>query len=539
MFTVLVSPRLWLALILTPLICTPAAAQLSPTNTSPTQQNLPEPAFPVPTGDKPMTVSPDSKRIASYLAGNSLSIDKAVAISLATNRSLAAAVSALFTSQGRTAEARAAFNPTVGLDAAITEFDAKTVVSFAGMSITTLNQFNPVFTTTASMPLDIMGDLKAAVSQNQFEEAAARIEVNRVRNSLVLDVKNAFYSVLRGQAQLNVAQDALNNATLRQETAQKSFNAGVSPRFDVIRAETDVANAQQGIIQARSALKLAMAVLKNTMGIDISIPIKITADGAVEIPQQSTAIEPPPATPKRNPPNAPVDIGALAPTEVDEPNILGPDYDAEIQEALKTRPEILEADASLAASLKGIRLARRSRDPRFALSLQYTLTPNNTLFSRENVYAATLDINIPIYDGGVSRAREKEARGDYGSAETAKRNAVDAVALDVQQAYLALLQAQQRVAVAAVGMVQAKESARLARVRYAAGVSQQVGVSPLLELSDSENSLSQAESNQVNALYDYNSARAQLDKAIGRYSFTTIGPGYTSTSAAKAAASAR
>jgi len=525
-----------MSLVLVPMLGTQVIAQAPIIGGIPGRQNLPNPAFPVPGGDKPLTASPDGKRIAEYLKGNSLSIDKAVAIALATNRSLASAVSALLTSQGKTAEARAAFNPTLGLDAAITEFDAKTAVSFAGQTITTLNQFNPVFTTAAALPLDILGDLKAAVTQNQFEEAAARIEINRVRNSLVLDVKTAFYSVLRSQAQLNVAQDALNNATLRQGTAQKSFDAGVSARFDVIRAQTDVANAQQGLIQAKSSLRLSMATLKNTIGIDIGVPIKITSDGAIEIPPQSDSLQPPPATPKKNPPNAPVDIGALAPAEVDEPDILGPDYTTAVQEALKTRPEILEADASLAASQRGIKLARRSQDPRFTFNLNYTLTPNNTVFSRENVFAATLDINIPLYDGGVAKARVREARGDVGSAETARRNAIDAVSLDVQTAYLALLQARQRVAVAAVGLTEARESARLARVRYAAGVSQQVGVSPLLELSDSENSLTQAESNQVNALYDFNSAKAQLDKAIGRYSFTTIGPGYASPSAAKSAA---
>lgn len=499
--------------------------------------SLPGAAFPVAPGDRPLTASPDrsDKRLAAYLSEKALSMDKAVAIALATNRSLASAISELLKSQGRTAEARTALNPTLGLDAAITEFDAKTAVSFGGATFTTLNQFNPVFTTAASLPLDILGDLKAAVSQNQFEEAAARIEVNRARNSLVLDVKLAFYSVLRGQAQLNVAQDALNNAMLRQDTAQKSFDVGVSPKFDVIRAQTDVANARQGLIQARSALKLAMAVLKNTIGIDISVPLKITSEGAVEVPTPPTAPEPTPVAPKRNPPNAAVDVGALAPTEVDEPGILGPEYDTAVREALKTRPEILEAEASIAASQKGIKLARRSRDPRFSLNLNYTLTPNNTFFTRENVVAATLDINIPLYDGGLSRAREQQARADIGSAETSRRNAVDSVTLDVQQSFLALLQAQQRVSVAAVGLAEAKESARLARVRYAAGVSQQVGVSPLLELSDSENSLAVAESNQVNALYDYNSARAQIDKAVGRYSYNLPGPGYPSSSAAKSA----
>ena len=499
--------------------CAPSNSQAAPPREKQTSTLLPDAAFTPPEADKPIKLSPgkDNARLTTYLNGRSLSIDRAVAITLATNRSLASAISAHLKSQGKTAEARAALNPTAGLDAALTEFDAKTSVNFGGNTITTLNQFNPVFTTTASMPLDIMGDLHAAVSQNQFEEAAARIEINRVRNSIVLDVKMAFYSALRGQAQLNVAQDTLNNALLREDTAQKTFAAGISPRFDVIRAQTDVANARQGLIQARSALKLAMAVLKNTIGIDISVPIKITADGAIETPPAENTPNQAPVLPKRNPPSAPVDIGALAPSEVDEPDILGPDYDAAVKEALKTRPEILEAEAMIAAANRGIKVAHRSRDPRFSLNLGYTLTPNNTLFTRENVVAGTLDINIPLYDGGLSRAREQQAKADVGSAETSKRSAIDSVTLDVQQAYLALLQARERVAVAAVGLTQARESARLARVRYAAGVSQQAGVSPMLELSDSENSLSQAESNQVNALYDYNSARAQLDKAVGRY----------------------
>jgi outer membrane protein TolC len=65
----------------------------------------------------------------------------------------------------------------------------------------------------------------------------------------------------------------------------------------------------------------------------------------------------------------------------------------------------------------------------------------------------------------------------------------------------------------------------VSQVRYLAGVSQQTGVSPQLELSNAQISLTQAESNRVNALYDYNVARAQLDHAMGRYAFVGAGPG--------------
>ncbi len=456
------------------------------------------------------------RSFAEYLKQHPITIDDAVSIALATNPEIASALSATLKAQGRTAEARTALNPTAAIEAALTEFDDKTAISFGTSSFTSLNQFNPVFTAGVTLPLDVTGLLHTAISQAQFEEAASRIDLSRVRNSLALEVKAAFFNVLRSQAQLNAAQDTYNNSLVRQDMAEKSFKAGVAPRFDVIRAQTDVANSLQGVILARTGIKLAMASLKNTMGVDVAIPITISAEKAVVSPPV-TPPTPAPTVPKRTAPNAPVEVGTLAPSTVSDPLELGPEYTKASGEALANRPEILETRAHLDAAKRGIRIARRSREIRVGFNLGYTLTPNNTAFQRENVGAATLQVNIPLFDGGVSKAREEQARADVGTLEAALQSTIDGVSLEVQRAYVSILQAQQRIVAAEAGLRQARESARLARVRYAAGVSQQVGVSPLLELSDSENSLASAELNQINALYDYNLALAQLDRATGRY----------------------
>ena len=158
------------------------------------------------------------------------------------------------------------------------------------------------------------------------------------------------------------------------------------------------------------------------------------------------------------------------------------------------------------------------RCPRLALRWGYTGSPNAAGFTRSDQLAATLNVSVPIFDGGLSRARVQEARADVATAQTNRRNAEDQVSLEVQQAYIALVQGRDRVQVANVGLSQAREAFRLARVRYNAGVSQQVGISPQLELINAQSTLAQSEANQVNALYDYNVARAQLDKAAGRYS---------------------
>ena len=555
------------------------------------QSPLPAPALPVATGEKPRLQSPG---LTGYLQSKPLNINDAVAISLSVNRNFATAVSALYRAQGRTNEARSALTPTFALGAAITEFDAPTVANFGALSggssgnnggsganggtgtastaspgFVIVNQFNPVITATLGLPLDVAGTLRAAVSQAQFQEVAAKIDINRVRNQIVLDTKNAFYSALRAQAQVVVAQDNLNNSLGRLSDANKNYAAGTAPRFDIITAQSDVANAQQNLINAKAQVSLALAQLKNTMGINVRTPISLTSDGAVELPPGVTPPTVPPIGPDGRPTDSlgpsslsPVTPQNLAPVPTPTPppmlappintdqaapkdptgkpqvptppvtNLvidtldLGPEFDAVFQEALQNRPEILEEDAQISAARQGVRLARRSDLPALGLSLGYTGSPNAAGFTRTDQLAATLNVSVPIFDGGLARARVQEARADVATAQTNRRNAEDQVGLEVQQAYIALVQGRDRVQVANVGLSQAREAFRLARVRYNAGVSQQVGISPQLELINAQSTLAQAEANQVNAIYDYNVARAQLDKAAGRYSYVPFGGGY-------------
>lgn len=532
------------------------------------QAPLPAPAIPIPPAKDPLLTSPGLAQLNSYLQTHPLTINDAVAIAEGTSRPFATAVEAMLRAQGRYREAQAALVPNFTVGANVTEYDASTVANFGGQQFTLLNQFNPIMNATVSVPLDVSGTIRAAVSQAEFQRVAAQIDVNRVRNQLVLDVKTAFYNVLRAQAQQIVASDTLNNALNRLSDAQKNYAAGTAPRFDVITAQRDVADAQQGIIQTKSQVSLNLALLKSTIGLNIRTPLRISDQGAVASPPDVAPLTVPAPAPPNTPSGASGPVVPLitpaplpgqtansakpgTPTSavenpqfkpevapnpglVEDPIALGPDFDAVVQEAQRTRPEIMEAEADVAAARKGIQVAWRSSLPSVTFSLGYVYEPYAPAgFARVNQGEAILGVTVPVFDGGVGRARVEQARADVATAETNRRNAVDQVNLEVQQAYLALLQARDRVAVANVGLAQAQEAARLARVRYDAGVSIQQGVSPILELSSAQTTLAQAENNQVNALYDYNNARAQLDRAVGRYAFTTTGPGYITPPQAK------
>ena len=519
-----------------------------PKTPPPTSQQapLPNPVQKTGKADRPALLSPTLKDLSVALTQHPLTINEAVSVALATNRSLALAGAALLRAEGRTGELRTSFVPTVAATFQYLRLNQGSTGNIGGVPITFTNEQQRSIGVNASLPIDISGQLRAAVDQAKYQEIASRLDVNRVRNELVVNVKSAFYDVLRAEAQVAVQTDNLQNSLDRLDDAQKKFIAGTVARFDVIRAQTDVLNAQQQLIQARNTVSNSIATLNNTIGIDVNTPLKITSDGALETPP---GVAPPadlsqappvgtymPSQPARDPnqidplrdPTSRIGTVALDTLE------LGPDYDRVLKEALATRAEILQSDATLSASRKGIVLARRGIVPSLNVTYGFSYTPDVSGFTPQTDNGqAALQLSVPLFDGGVTRERVRQARADVATAEINRRTSIDGVTLDVRQAYLNLLQNRDRVAVTNQALAQAREAFRLARVRYNAGVTSAAGASPILEVSDAQNALTLAESNQVNALYDYNNTRARLDRAIGRYAYTTTGYGYTAPPSAR------
>jgi len=492
------------------------------------QKALPPAIGPIAKPDKPLTVSPTLEALTGRLLTQPITIDDAIAIALTTNRSLAFAGEALYRAQGRTTEVRSALNPTVS---------ATPADVFLHLSL------QPGYGVQATLPIDITGVLHAATDQAHFQEVGARLDINRIRNQIVYDVEAAFYNALRAQTLVTVAVENLQDSLDRLQDAQIRYNAQTVAYLDVVRAQTDVANAQKQVIQARNAVSINISQLNDAMGIDVTTPLRITDKNAVEQPPGVAPPNAAPVTPNTpapatenglptTPPPAKIGIepsglsAQRAEAVIADALKLGPEFQGILKEALQTRPEILESDAFIAAAQKGIVVARRSMLPSLAFSLGYFDVRNQTGTTRIDEPQFLLGLNIPFYDGGLERGRVKQARADIASAISTKRQQIDAVTLDVEQAYLNLVQARDQVAVANQVLAQARTAFQLARVRYNAGVASRAGISPLLEVSDAQAALIQAEQNQVNALYDYNGARAQLDKSLGRFAFVLNGPGY-------------
>jgi outer membrane protein TolC len=529
--------------------------------------------MPVVRAKQPVAWTPKLEDIKGFVANQPITLDQAVAISLYASRNFATAVALLEQASARTGEARSQLFPSIGVNEQLTYYDKATTASLSGLTggsasanaappLVVTPQFNPIFVASLSLPIDLFGTLRSAVSQAQFNEVAARIDINRIRNQTVYDVKTAFYSVLRASSQVAVDEDSLNNSLERLSDANKNYSAGTTSRFDITTAQRDVADAQQVLISAKAQVSVALGTLKITMGLDVTARLSIKNDGAVEYPPGVTPLVVAPSGPDGKPlpkadsvptPGFSVsqnpEIPKMAPTSTTNrvgPNKngpylstlvptasavvgddfdFGPDYPGLLDEALKNRPEILEADAQVTASKRGLQYALRSVLPSFTFGVEDIYTANSTPLGRQNQEALTFGINVPIFDGGLARAKIREQRGSIAQAEVSRNQALSQVQIDVQQAYITLVEARERTAVSSVGVMHARESFRVSLVRYRAGVAGEVGVSPQLEVSNAQTGLALAESNFVNALYDYNNARSQLDRATGRYSFVGLASG--------------
>jgi len=440
--------------------------------------------------------------VAAWLVGRTLTIDDAVIVALRTSRTYSLAISDLELARGRTDESRVGLKPQAGLSGAFSYLDREFDASFGGTSIPIDNQSNAIYQAMISLPIDISGAARAAVSQSQFNEVAARIDVNRIRNQVIYEIRYDFFQGLRAQGHLAVAQDSLKNRQQQLSDTEKNLAAGLASNFDVITAKRDVADAQQSVVDAQAQITLSLSTLKYAMGVDVSTPLSISEKGAV------------------------IDSNDAAPVVASNDQLgFGPSYQSILQEALGSRPEILEADALISAAKRGIVYAQKSELPDVSIYTSYMLDPNATALAPGRQGAVGMMVNIPIFDGGRASALRRQATANLEKAGTNRRGAVDLVTLEVQHALVNLAQAKTKMSVAAVGLTQAKEAYRMARVRFNNGVAQ-TGVSPQLELTSAQTSLALAEENDLNSRYDYSLAQSQLDRATGRYSYG-VGPGYT------------
>ena len=222
------------------------------------------------------------------------------------------------------------------------------------------------------------------------------------------------------------------------------------------------------MIQARNAERLALVALNTAMAIDVDTPTTI---------QDNLVYEP-----------------------------VTLDRQAIRAEALRQRPEYLQAKLSAQSAEALQRQAFRNFFPDITGSGIY----GGARKDLQELWAVTLSLSWTIYDGGGRIGRYREARANYESALANIKATELNIIQNVEQAQITVIDASERIQAAQAAVASAQENFRLAQGRFDAGVG------TILELTDAQLALTQAQNTETQALSDYRIALYRLDRARGR-----------------------
>ena len=407
-----------------------------------------------------------------------LSLAEAIALAAQQNQQLRIAAFEVAIARSQLAQARAGGAPMVNAQASYTRTQAQgpTTISLGPDVTVEIPAPSPNLydvRLVLQYPLYSGGRIEAQIALAEANVKGAEAALERVKQQVIFSVRQAYFQLLLAQSGLEVVDRSVAQAAENLRVARARVAAGASPRFDEVQADVAVAQARQSQVRSRNAIAQATQGLNALINLPLNTPLRL---------RDALTVRP-----------------------------VGTPVDALIARALEARPEFAELRARQAAAQAGIALAESGAKPTVALSSAASYGNAGSLFSTgaSSNWSITLAATLNLYDGGLTKERINEVRLRLEELRAAEAQQRQAVELEVRQAFLNLQSVAEELVGADAVVTQAAEALRIANVRF------QSGVGTNLEVLTAQTTASQAEAARVQALFNYNVARATLEHAVG------------------------
>ena len=370
-------------------------------------------------------------------------------------------------------QARRSFGPTVNWQSTATKMGGKYYEDMLHLS---RNYGN---TLSLTMPIYTGGQLEGAIKAADLAMNANELGLELCKQQVKAATMSAYYQALQAKNQIKVAQDSVNTLTEHLKNVNAQYTVGTVAKSDVLGTQVQMANAEQNLINANNSYDVAIASLNNVMGLPTDTELNLTDSldyNVYEIPlEECTAY------------------------------------------ARSNRPDVLMADYQVAIAEAGVQQAKAGYMPKVSAQASKSWAGDSPFGSEEtdqrygqsNNWTAGLVVSWDIWDNNVTQSKVNQSKAAVAKAEAAAENTRQSGDLEVRTAYLNLKAAEKSINTTQVAVDKAQEDYKIAQVRYAAGVGTN------LDVMDAEEKLAQAQTNYYTALYNYNSSKAALDKAMG------------------------
>lgn len=415
-----------------------------------------------------------------------LTLREAVARALAGNPLHHAAAAGADAAQAGTREARARLFPQITFSETATRGNDPVYVfgtklrqqrfTAADFALDSLNRPTPIGNFSARFQGDwrLFDSLETwrGVQRAEAMRDAARHQLTRADQELVLRVVEAYYGVLHAARQLAVASQAETTAAAMLERVRDRHARGLVVEADRLSAEVHRAQRQQEHIRARNELLFARAALNLALAESPDAPLE------------------------------PADVLA-------EPQLAAPELAQAEARALAERPDLKRAGAESAAQQKSVAMAKSAFGPRVNFFAGWETDTRSLFGGGGNNWTGGLQLELDLFQGGGKLARLARERALARQAEALRQAHADRVRLEVRRAFYDFDSARQQLEVARAGSAQAAESYRIQQNRYEAGLA------PLTDLLRVEEEMRRTQADYWDAVYRLRLSHAALEFATG------------------------
>ena len=327
-------------------------------------------------------------------------------------------------------------------------------------------------TGSISMPIYQGGRLKEGRKSARYALSSADLALENTMQTVKLQSTIYYFNVLQYRNLIEVYEESVVTLQEHLRNVNSQFRVGTVAKVDVLESQVELADAMQNLVNIQNSYDVAVAQLNNYIG--------LLADTIIRPQDTLTYVR----------------------------------YDATLGDctayALENRADAAMADYAVKRAESAKKSAKAGWLPSVSASVSKGLT-NEDLINKKltDQWTAGISASWNIFDGGITRAQVNQADAALTRAQEEAAQTREQIQLEVQSAYLDLHSAEKNIATTQAAVVLGEERYKIAQVRYAAGVGTN------LDVMDASEKLTQARSNYFTALYNYNTARASLDRYMG------------------------
>jgi len=318
---------------------------------------------------------------------------------------------------------------------------------------------------------------------NQYKLAslgldAAEINAKLARQNVILEAKQAYFSLLKAQKLVQVSKETVRQIKAQRDVAENFYQVGMSPLNDLLQAKVQLANAKQALTSARNNLEVARTQFNIVL---------------------------------RRPVNTPVEV-----VDILDYKSFEHDLDYCLETARSQRLEIKVADLDVKMAKKEMDLTKKDYFPVVDLSWNYQRvgdewdTNGGEGITDAHSWNIQATFTWNFWQWGKTHYDVREKLSRLAQARYRRQQILDNINLEVKQAYLRTREAEKNIITVQKAIEQARENLRITQEQYKEQVSTQTDVLVAQTL------LTNTMTNYYNALYDYKIAKAALYRSLGQ-----------------------